>query len=85
MENIPLKQHDEHNLSNGEPVQSGVDDEMTGESPTTTQKGFERSASCGKTVDRASRFLFPFVFVVFNVFYWWHFLIESRPGSEIYA
>ena len=76
MENIPLKQHDEHNLSNGEPVQSGVDDEMTGESPTTTQKGFERSASCGKTVDRASRFLFPFVFVVFNVFYWWHFLIE---------
>ena len=64
-------------ISNGEPVQSGVDDEMTGEAPTTTQKGFESSASCdcGKTVDRASRFLFPFVFVVFNVFYWWHFLI----------
>ena len=78
MENIPLKQRDQQDLSNGEPVQSGVDDEMTGESPTTTQKGFERSASydCGKTVDRASRFLFPFVFVVFNVFYWWHFLIK---------
>ena len=77
MENIPLRQRDQHDLSNGEPAESGVDD-MAGESPTTTQKGFESSASCdcGKTVDRASRFLFPFVFVMFNVFYWWHYLIE---------
>ena len=78
MENIPLKQRDEHDLSNGEPVQSGVDDEMIGESLTTTQKGFERCASCdcGKSIDRASRFLFPFAFVVFNIFYWWRYLTE---------
>lgn len=30
--------------------------------------------SIGKIIDRVSRFLFPFAFILFNIFYWNHFL-----------
>ena len=31
-------------------------------------------ASIAKAIDYVSRFLFPFAFISFNIFYWYHFL-----------
>ena len=35
-------------------------------------KGYR--ASIAKAIDYVSRFLFPFAFISFNIFYWYHFL-----------
>ena len=35
-----------------------------------------RSYQCGTIIDRTSRYLFPFSFVLFNVFYWYYYLSQ---------
>ena len=76
VENIALKQRKSTSSSNGEPSQIDAEDEMIEESPTHAQKGFRRCPPCtyGKLVDYICRFLFPFCFTLFNVFYWRHYL-----------
>lgn len=38
------------------------------------KKKTEKSlVKCAKLIDKSSRFLFPFFFLVFNVFYWFYF------------
>ena len=78
MENIPLKQRESTNSSNGEPAQDKAEDDMIGVSPARAQKGFRRCSSCnyGKIVDYTCRFLFPFSFTLFNVLYWSHYLSD---------
>jgi len=41
--------------------------------PVTSKKRGHRT-SLAKAIDYVSRFLFPFAFISFNIFYWYHFL-----------
>ena len=77
-------------LSNSEPViardsngatpfllQGRNDIEMTDsgqEQDAIKLKNKGHRASIAKAIDYVSRFLFPFAFISFNVFYWYHFL-----------
>ncbi|CAH3025688.1 unnamed protein product, partial [Porites evermanni] len=71
MENMAVQQQESSYLSNGEAVQRDIK-----ESLARDKKSLERckSCDCGKTIDRTSRFLFPFAFVLFNAFYWYRYL-----------
>lgn len=39
------------------------------------EKMLTESVARAKRIDRSSRVLFPIIFVIFNVFYWYHYLI----------
>ena len=71
MENMAVQQQESSYLSNGEAVQRDIM-----ESLARDKKSLERckSCDCGKIIDCTSRFLFPFAFVLFNVFYWYRYL-----------
>ena len=78
VEHIALKKRESTSSSNGDPSQIDAEDEMIEESPTHAQKGFRRCPPCtyGKIVDYTCRFLFPFCFTLFNVFYWRYYLSD---------
>ena len=71
MENMAVQQQESSYLSNGEAVQKDIKKSLARD-----KKSLERckSCDCGKIIDCTSRFLFPFAFVLFNVFYWYRYL-----------
>ena len=59
----------------------GAEDEMIDKSSAIAEMSNKalrrfRSYECGTIIDRTSRYLFPFCFVLFNVFYWYYYLSQ---------
>lgn len=62
------------------------------ESPTSQKEGFSftppKNREKARNIDRVSRFLFPIVFILFNVGYWlvylvlWEPVVDKHSGSE---